>query len=383
MLLQQTILVKWSSTNRKHFETFGYIWTNYNDEIEVSINHLQPTSGRTIEVECDYCNKKLQKTYLSYINGHKKINTDCCRLCQPIKNKEITRLEFGVDNIFQLEDIKNKSKETLLNKYGVDNYNKTEESKVRRKNTMLKLYNVEYYSQTNQWKDTIKRNNQDKIGVDWQFQAQYFKDFMVETSIRKYGVSYILQADEVRKKGIETNLKKYGTEYYTQTDECKEKFKQTCLDHFGVTSPLKNIEIMSKVRATLYTNGNCPTSTQQLSIYNILKYNNYIVELNYPLSRINLDIAVFVGDIKIDLEYDCYHWHKNQQKDRKRDEFTKSQGWKILRIKSSHKIPTLEQLVEAIDKLVKTDRTFTQIILDDWGKDYSDLKGMNRECTTI
>ena len=78
--------------------------------------------------------------------------------------------------------------------------------------------------------------------------------------------------------------------------------------------------------------------------------------------------TIFIGETKIDLEYDCWHWHQDSQKDRRRDEFLKSQGWKILRIKSSHKLPTLEQLKESINKLISSDRTFTRIVLDDWEK---------------
>jgi len=61
--------------------------------------------------------------------------------------------------------------------------------------------------------------------------------------------------------------------------------------------------------------------------------NKYEIKLNYPLSNVSLDIALFIDDIKIDIEYDGWYWHKDQQKDRRRDEFLKSQGWKILELK--------------------------------------------------
>jgi len=81
---------------------------------------------------------------------------------------------------------------------------------------------------------------------------------------------------------------------------------------------------------------------------------------------VNLDVAIFIDNIKIDLEYDAWYWHKDKNKDRKRDEFLKSQEWKILRIRSGKLLPTLEQIEESINKLVISDRTFTQIVLDDW-----------------
>ena len=54
-----------------------------------------------------------------------------------------------------------------------------------------------------------------------------------------------------------------------------------------------------------------PCSSQQLKIYEML-LDEYKVELNYPLSQLNLDIAIFIGDIKIDLEYDGWYWHQDQ-----------------------------------------------------------------------
>jgi len=183
--------------------------------------------------------------------------------------------------------------------------------------------------------------------------------------MERYGVEHQMQLDEVKNKIKQTNLDRYGVEYPPQNEEVKNKIKNTNLERYGVKYPAQNKEIQEKTRKTFYNNGTCPTSSQQLEIYNQLKNNNYIVELNYPISRCSLDIALFINNININIEYDAWKWH-DPKKDRKRDEFLKSQGWKILRIKSGHKIPSLEQIQEGIFKLVNTDRTYTQIILDDW-----------------
>ena len=95
-------------------------------------------------------------------------------------------------------------------------------------------------------------------------------------------------------------------------------------------------------------------------------YPNYYLELNYVLSSLFLDLCLFIDDgIKIDIEYDGSYWHKDSQKDRRRDEFVKSQGFKILRIRSGHLLPTKEQLKEAIDKLING-YNFIAITLKDW-----------------
>lgn len=187
-----------------------------------------------------------------------------------------------------------------------------------------------------------------------------------EINLIKFGVESTNQLDVVKEKKKDTNLEKYGVESSFQRLEVRKKIKQTWLDKYGVDHPVKNKKIQEKIQKTLSRNGNTKTSTQQLAIYNMLKDNNYMVELNYPFSNVSLDVAIFIEDLKIDLEYDGSYWHQDKTDyDRRRDEFLKSNGYKILRIKSRRDIPSLEEIEFAIDKLIHTGRTFTEIILAD------------------
>lgn len=68
----------------------------------------------------------------------------------------------------------------------------------------------------------------------------------------------------------------------------------------------------------------------------------------------------------IDIEYDGWYWHQDQQRDNKRDRFLQSNGFKVLRIKSARQIPKKKEIFDAIDSLVKTDRIYKEIIMDDW-----------------
>jgi len=262
-----------------------------------------------------------------------------------IKEKVIitNNLRYGCDYPMQNEEIFKKACQTNVEKYG-----------------------YERPSQNEEIKKIIKKTNFDKYGVESLFQNKEFREMIDNIIMDKYGVKNYTQTDEYKEKTIETCLEKYNTKHYSQSNEFKEKFKQTCLDKYGCDNPMRNKLIQEKARQTLYKNGTCPTSTHQLYIYNLLKENNYNVELNFPLSNVNLDVAIFIGETKIDLEYDALFWHQDKNKDRRRDEFLKSEDWKILRIRSGKLLPTLEQIEESINKLVISDRTFTQIVLDDW-----------------
>lgn len=100
----------------------------------------------------------------------------------------------------------------------------------------------------------------------------------------------------------------------------------------------------------------------------MLKERGYNVELNYPYSTCSLDILIIMPDgTKIDFEYDGSHWHDDEQKkrDRKRDEFLKGQGFKIIRMESKRSIPSWEQIEDEINYLMeKPERKFAHLCID-------------------
>jgi len=413
IILPQEVLIKWSTRTKKYYEGKGYILTKYGDSFLVNVEDLHDGCKNYINVKCDYCGEEFQRRYSNYVIQIRKdiIHKDACFKCVHRKIKDSNLIVYGVENTSSLETVREKVKQTNLKKYGTICPIQNIDVSKKTKNTNLDKYGVEHYSQTEEFKQKFKETSLKKYGTKNPSQNEDVKNKTKQTVLEKYNVEYIMQNKSIREKTINIMLEKYGVEHYAQTDECKEKTKQTNLERFGCEYPAQNekileklkqtnlerygveyytqandfkekvkqtslnkygtehynqnLEVISKRIQTLYNNGNCQTSSQQLEIYSQLKDNNYTVELNYPVSRCLLDIALFINNIKIDIEYDGYHWH-DPKKDRKRDEFLKSQGWKILRIKSGHKIPSLEQVQEGIFKLVNTDRTFTQIILDDW-----------------
>lgn len=299
MLLSEKVVQTWNSRNKDYYTSKGYSFSKIGNTFIVNVEDLSNGSHVEVEVLCDYCFKNvIIKPFKSHINQGKKgiIKKDCCFDCKGIKTKESNLLVYGKDNVFQVEEYKEKHKNTIKVRYGIENVSQLE--------------------------------------------------------------------DHIEKSKI-TMLMKYGEEHYSKTDDFKTKFKNTCLERYGVSSPLKNKEIKAKAMRTLYENGTCATSSQQLEIFKLLKEKGYSVELNYPVSNVSLDVAFFIGNLKIDIEYDGIFWHQDTQKDRKRDEFLKNEGWKILRIRSRRKIPEFIDLKNAIDKLINSDKKFIQIILDD------------------
>lgn len=210
----------------------------------------------------------------------------------------------------------------------------------------------------------------DKYGVDFPLQSKEIKDKTIQTTLKKYGVKYTLSNKEIRNKAHEIFLNRMKEdEDGTFIKESNEKRKETCLKKYGAEFAAKSPLVREKITKTLKNNGAIPTSKQQIEVFNLLKQHflNNVVELNYPVSSLFLDILFITKNgIKIDIEYDGWYWHQDETKDRKRDEVIKKYGYKILRIKSGTKIPSIDQIKNSINYLMEKGNNYSHIILEDW-----------------
>ncbi len=208
-------------------------------------------------------------------------------------------------------------------------------------------------------------------------------------------------------KTKETNLLLYGVENGMKRTEVKERLKNKFLSIFGVENPSQHPDIAKKIstsqkemssekkrekklktlatvrsrygldsvlqlektRKNLFV-ARSSESSPQLKIFKMLSdiYGKENVKKNYSLSKLSLDVLLILDGAKIDIEYDSWYWH-NPDRDRRRDEFVKSLGYKVLRIRSARKIPSLVQLTTAISYIVKSNSNFEEILLEDWNAD--------------
>jgi very-short-patch-repair endonuclease len=202
-----------------------------------------------------------------------------------------------------------------------------------------------------------------------------------ETNLFLYGVENSMHREEVKKKMRDSNMRIYGYPYSSMdknirkkmsdsqknhTPEKKinkrEKTRKTVFERYGVISPLQLPHIRQRLAETQQKG-----SSQQDAVYELLlkKYGEENVKKNYPFSTLSLDVYLFKNNKQIDVEYDSCYWH-NKDRDRRRDEFLKSKGIKVLRIKSKKLIPDENILFEKIENLIDTDYLYAEIVLEDW-----------------
>lgn len=153
----------------------------------VKIEDLSLNSHKKVEVMCDNCGKIKNVVYQSY-NVMTKNNTTeyYCNNKECINKKRQISIQekYGVDNVFQLEDVKDKIKETNIEKYGAENPQQNKEIKNKTEKTNLKKYGV--------------RNT---------FQSEIIKDKIKKTNLKKYGVEYLSKDKNVLYKRIKNGVK--------------------------------------------------------------------------------------------------------------------------------------------------------------------------------
>lgn len=160
-----------------------------------SLDTLSAKSGKEILLECDYCKCVFQTTPKRRLLAHSVIKTDSCNKCKYIKMKEMNKIKYGVDNVFQLESVKEKSRQTLLDKYGVESTCHLESNIAARKKT-------------------------------WEERGGEIRDKFKKTCLDKYGVENPSMLRKVREKAENTTLERFGKRHYLTTDKCREQYKE-------------------------------------------------------------------------------------------------------------------------------------------------------------
>lgn len=180
MLISKTVIMKWNARNKKRFVNLGYEFTKMNDEFEIDVFDLSDGSLTPVKVQCDYCGTEYEKSWYNYLLEIKKstIHTDCCCKCKKYKIVETAKNKYGVNSVFQIDEVKEKIAQTNLEKYGSSN----------------------------------------------PFGSKSIQETIRRTNIERYGVASPLQNKQILQKVSDTCMERYGVDYYIRTQRyCGEE----------------------------------------------------------------------------------------------------------------------------------------------------------------
>lgn len=145
----QIVLVKWNSKIKNHYVNKGYMFTKMGDVFEVKAKDL--TKGSNIEVicRCDYCKKEYKLQYKLYLHSI-KTGLLACNNCQKFKHLNTIKKKYGVDNMSQIDFVKEKKRQKSLERYGTDYSLQAKEVRELAKRTMFEKYGVYYPLQSDE-----------------------------------------------------------------------------------------------------------------------------------------------------------------------------------------------------------------------------------------
>lgn len=153
-------------------------------------------SGKCLTKNCEF---NFNKVFRQLVKSGAYCNV-CSKIKHQNKIKEVVLDKYGVENVFQMKEIKDKIQNTNFTKYGVFYPHQREEIKNKTKQTCIEKYGVENPSKSNAVKLKIEK-----------------------TCIQKYGVNNPLKSNIVREKAKQYYIENYGVEHSQQIPEIAEK----------------------------------------------------------------------------------------------------------------------------------------------------------------
>ena len=184
---------------------------NYCKENNIFLTNLYDNTNRDTRIKgkClnEICEYNFDKGFRQLVK-----TGGYCNICSKIKHqskiKEVVLNKYGVENVFQMKEIKDKIKNTNLLKYGVEYPNQNQEIRNKTKNTCLEKYGVENPLKSNDVKFKIEKKCIEKYGVNTPLKSIIVRDKAKQYYLKKYGVEFNSQVPEIAEKATKNSYKK-------------------------------------------------------------------------------------------------------------------------------------------------------------------------------
>lgn len=250
MILQENVDIKINSRNYDFYKNIIKNIKN-NQTYTIKTNDLFSGSHTKVLVSCDICKSNKIKPYRDYLKSYKNNNLYCCSpKCAQIKNK-ITNLErYGVENVFESDEIKEKIYETNFKKY-----------------------NVFYPSQCKEIKDKMNYTLLCNYGVENPMYSEVIKDRIYDTNLSRYGNKIYNSSEIAKKLRIDNNkqvsdLHRSEFEIYQRkVRNLTKKFKNILYENWNGLDYYDNEFIKNNNINYKFYNKNYPTIDHKISIY--------------------------------------------------------------------------------------------------------------------
>lgn len=302
MILTKTLNIISKNCNKSYYEELGYDTTR--DEFIINVLDLPKRSYKKIKVKCDICGKEKEVSF-----GRYNINTDdlkeeycCSRKCAQNKSQRRLVEKYGVENIFQLENTKEKIKKTKKEKYGDENYQNHEKRKI----TCLEKYGETSPLSNKEVRNKIKNTCLERYGVDCTTKIKNLKESQQEKSlVTKFKKSIIYYKDNYNLELLENK----GDNYIFK---CKNGH------NFEIDKKILKNRLIYKTEICTICNkiGHSFISNGEKQLCDFIS--DYIDDLEIQNRTLihPYHIDIFSRKMKLGFEFNGIHWHNENFKDK-------------------------------------------------------------------
>ena len=320
MILTSHVEIKITKRNINFYINLGYN-EKLKDKLNIPVKDLTFCISKIIKVKCDICGNKRELKYYIYNKNIIKNTKYYCNKCKFILIEKTNLQKYG-------------------NKYSILYY-KTQK---KIKNTIQKKYNVDNISQIEFVKEKIIKTNLKKYGVDNPMKSDIIKKRKIDNIKNKYGVENVFQLKSVKEKLKKTNLEKYGEEFNINSDYIKNKIIETknkktleLYKNFNIISVSGNTYTFlcekghtfnismrlfynrkqkNTIICTICNHIKSIISGYEIQLQNFIKKNtkNILTSNRKTLNGKELDI--YIPELKLAFEFNGLYWHNELYKDK-------------------------------------------------------------------
>jgi hypothetical protein len=124
--------------------------------------------------------------------------------------------------------------------------------KEKKKQLSIDKFGVENVFQAEEIKNTMKKTSRRKYNCDFPSQNLSVKAKMKSTLLARYGVEFPLQSTLIKNKAKETCFKHFGVLYSLQSPLIRDKIRQTCQARYGCDNPFQDPVIFDRSRKNAF-----------------------------------------------------------------------------------------------------------------------------------
>ncbi|AZV43729.1 hypothetical protein BAOM_3120 [Peribacillus asahii] len=286
MLLSETVDVSISHRNKNIYLNKGYNDSIVGNVIKVSIEDLPESSGKEIEVQCDYCSDKYNIRYCDYVRTkHVFLHKDACKKCWHKKRQDILNYKLG-NNL-----IENQSERGYWS--SVDNIKNELNEYIRFNGFTGKSDNEEQNKKWNMISWSVKRNELDlgELVSDLGYDLNNIQ--------RRKPNGYIIPFEELKEK-IDNFVKEYG--FFPDQKNLSKDLKIHSSDYqkHGALVEIRDKLGYNDKKYLTDNRGFINKSSFELIVA------NYLIAQNIPYKREQLPFKVFNKNLNYRSDFTFY-----------------------------------------------------------------------------